>query len=347
MTHRDYIISQIKHEETDYIPYELRMEGSAQAKLTEYYGSAEWLNTLHWPIAMAPSYFDSWNTQRLQDPSIPNKTIDAYGNRWTWSNDMAHLDQGGMVGIEPQYYKWPGLNDFFWAERKAELAQWCSSIPSDQFSMLPLGAGHWELTWRLLGVEEALIATLDDPDFFDDILEHLDVLLNQFLDAVLDKPVDAFFICDDWCDQRTCTFGIKTWQKHIKPRLARFYQKIHDSGKYVIQHVCGNAEPLLPDLIEIGLDVLETVQPEAMDVYRVKKLYGDKITFFGALGVQNLVRFGTPDQIRDEIRRLRCELGKGGGFILAPCKPMNYDVPVENLAAVYETFIEENHKFLC
>ena len=77
----------------------------------------------------------------------------------------------------------------------------------------------------------------------------------------------------------------------------------------------------------------------------MKKLYGDKISFFGALGVQNLINFGTPDQVRDEIRRLRRELGKGGGFILSSAKHLNNTVPVENLAAIYETFIEENHKF--
>jgi len=102
----------------------------------------------------------------------------------------------------------------------------------------------------------------------------------------------------------------------------------------------------MQDLVEIGLDVRESVQSEAMDVYKVKKLYGDKITFFGALGVQDTVNFGTPNQIRAEIRRLRRELGVGGGFILAPAKALDGEQPIENLAAIYETFVEENHKFI-
>ncbi len=77
----------------------------------------------------------------------------------------------------------------------------------------------------------------------------------------------------------------------------------------------------------------------------MKNLYGDKLTFFGALGVQRTIPFGTPDQIRDEIRELRRTLGKGGGFILAPAKHLNSAVPVENLAAVCETFLEDNYKF--
>ena len=79
MTYRDYVIAQIKHKETDYIPYELRLAGGVPEKLTEFYGSDSWRKELHWPIATAPSFFDSWDTQRWIDPSEPNKTIDAYG----------------------------------------------------------------------------------------------------------------------------------------------------------------------------------------------------------------------------------------------------------------------------
>ena len=344
MTHRDYVLAQLNHEETDYIPYEYRIDRDAADKLTEYYGSGDWWHQLHWPLIGSPAYFDSWNTFKPIDPNQPNKFVDAYGSIWT-QGVIAHLDRNAMYGVEPQDYKWPTFEDFMWDARKQEMQGWLDHLPSDRFSLINLGAGHWELMWRLLGVEDALCLTIEDPDLFEDLMDHLDVLLNQFMDYFLDKPGDAFYICDDWCDQRTCMFGVETWRKYFKPRLAKFYQKAHDAGKMVIQHVCGNVDPLIPDLVDIGLDVLESVQPEAMDVYKMKKLYGNKISFFGALGVQNLINFGTPDQVRDEIRRLRRELGKGGGFILSSAKHLNNTVPVENLAAIYETFIEENQKF--
>ncbi|MBP5256249.1 MAG: hypothetical protein J6Z80_04250 [Clostridia bacterium] len=342
---RDYVLAQLHHEETDFIPYEYRIDRDAGDKLTEYYGSGEWWNNLLWPLIGSPAYFDSWNTFRPLDPNDPTKVIDAYGNHWTQTKDIAHLDRCAMYGMEPQDYKWPTIDAFYGPERRAEMERWAAAIPDDRFSLVNLGAGHWELIWRLLGVEDALILTIDDPDLFDDIIEHLDVLLHQFLDAVIDRPVDSVYICDYWCDQRSCMIGTETWRRHIKPRLAKFYKRIHDSGKYVIQHVCGKVDPLIPDLLEIGLDVLESVQSEAMDVPEMKRLYGDRLTFFGALGVQRTVPFGTPAEIRDEIRNLRATLGKGGGFILAPAKHLNSAVPAENLAAIYETFIEENYKF--
>ena len=153
-------------------------------------------------------------------------------------------------------------------------------------------------------------------------------------------------ISDDWCDQRSCMIGPERWRRHIKPRLEKLYRKIHDHGKITITHVCGNVTPLLGDLVEIGLDVLESVQSEAMNPYEAKKQYGDRLSFWGGFGVQYIPVRGTPDQVRNEIRKLRTEMSKGGGYVLAPAKPLNTAAPVENLVAAYETFVEENHKYL-
>ncbi|MBQ7010333.1 MAG: hypothetical protein IJN63_01375 [Clostridia bacterium] len=345
MTHRDYVLAQINHEETEYIPYHIRLGRKASDALTAHYGSEDWKKNILWSIEGSPAFFDSWNTFKRLDPNDPTLFYDAYGAHWKHAG-LPHLEKPAMDGIDPRDYKWPTMEDFFDDEKKAVMQKWLDNLPTDKFTLINIGAGHWELMWRLLGVEEALMLTIDDPELFDELIGHLDVLINQFMDYFLDKPGDAFYICDDWCDQRTCMFSIETWRRHIKPRIARLYKKAHDAGKLVVQHVCGNVEPLMQDLVEIGLDVLESVQSEAMDVYKVKKLYGDKITFFGALGVQDTVNFGTPNQIRAEIRRLRRELGVGGGFILAPAKALDGEQPIENLAAIYETFVEENHKFI-
>ena len=345
MNLRDQIFAAIRHEETGFIPYEYRIDKEPEERLTAYYGSEDWKKKLLNPLTMSPGFFDSWDTFRYIDPNDLTKRVDAYGNYWTQSREIAHLDRNAMYGMEPGDYKWPELSDFYGDEQNAKMQQWADSLNGEQFSLLNLGAGHWELIWRLLGVEDALCMTIEDPDLFDDIIEHLDVLLNRFFDVMLEFPADGLYICDDWCDQRSCMFSINTWRRHIKPRLARLYQKTHDAGKLVFQHVCGKVDPLIPDLLEIGLDVLESVQSEAMDVPKMKELYGDRLTFFGGLGVQKSVQFGTPEEIRGEIRNLRSTIGKGGGFILAPAKHLSYAVPTENLAAIYEEFITENANY--
>ena len=115
-------------------------------------------------------------------------------------------------------------------------------------------------------------------------------------------------------------------------------------GKYVLTHCCGGIDKILPDVIEIGLDVYQSVQPEAKNnnPYDLKQKYGDKITFWGGLGSQQMIPYGTPSEIKDEVRHLRKEMSKGGGYILGPAKEIQPDTPDENIAAVIEAFIDQS-----
>ena len=106
-------------------------------------------------------------------------------------------------------------------------------------------------------------------------------------------------------------------------------------------HCCGSVADIMPDIIEIGLDVLESVQPEAagMNPYDLKAAWGDKITFWGGLGSQSTIPFAEPEVVKQEIRHLRNEMGKGGGYILAPAKPLRPETPTENAVAIIEEFL--------
>ncbi|HUU09256.1 MAG TPA: uroporphyrinogen decarboxylase family protein [Phycisphaerae bacterium] len=130
----------------------------------------------------------------------------------------------------------------------------------------------------------------------------------------------------------------------LKPRWARLYQAVHDAGKFTISHCCGSVVDIMPDIIEIGLDVLESVQPEArgMNPYELKRRWGDRITFWGGLGSQSTIPFAAPDAIRAEVRRLVREMGKGGGYMLAPAKGLQPETPTENAVAVLESFVHQD-----
>jgi len=94
----------------------------------------------------------------------------------------------------------------------------------------------------------------------------------------------------------------------------------------------------MPDIIEIGMDVLESVQPEArgMNPYELKRQWGDKIAFWGCLGSQSTVPFGSPEEIHAEVGRLCSEMSRGGGFILSTAKPLQPETPTENAVALVE-----------
>jgi len=214
----------------------------------------------------------------------------------------------------------------------------------DSFSLVKMGWGLWESCWGIRGFENAMIDCIVEPDFFAELLDRLTETYMVRVAHCADLPVDGILFGDDWGDQRGVSIGPERWRKFIKPRYARIYDAAHAQGKIVLSHCCGSAADIIPDMIEIGLDVYESVQPEAagMNPYELKKQWGDKITFWGCLGSQSTVPFGTPSEIHDEVRRLCREMGKGGGYILAPAKTLQPETPTENAVAVVESFINQN-----
>lgn len=105
---------------------------------------------------------------------------------------------------------------------------------------------------------------------------------------------------------------------------------------YVAQHSCGDISEVFPDLVELGLDIYNTFQPEIYNVAEMKKLYGDKITFLGGISTQQLLPNAAPEEIKIEIRRLMDILGENGGYIVAPAHAMTNDIPTENIMAFLE-----------
>ena len=344
-TLKDIVRAQINHDETDFVPYSLLLEKSAVEKLDQYYESTCWKEDNVESVYITREGFDTWDTFICYDPSHPEKKRDAFGSEWTYTDNIIHLDKPGLEGIKYENYKWPTIDDFLNQEKWERFKQECREN-SGKYLVGRNGAGPFELSWRMMGVENALEACVADEDLYEDIVEHITVLMEQFIDECVKLPVDAILFGDDWCDQRGCTMGPDRWRRFFKPRLARMYDRIHKAGRKAITHVCGSVAVLVPELIEIGLDVLESVQPEAaeMNPYELKRRFGKDMTFWGCLGCQNIVTFGTPEELKSEIRRLRMEMSRGGGYILAPAKPLNHTVQTENLVAIYETFIEENYK---
>ncbi len=104
----------------------------------------------------------------------------------------------------------------------------------------------------------------------------------------------------------------------------------------MLHHSCGSIVPIIPDLVELGLDILHPIQPEAMDVRQLKRDFGAHLTFCGGVRTQTLLPEGSPEEVRAEVRALKRDLGRGGGFILEPGITLQADVPLANLVALIE-----------
>jgi len=139
---------------------------------------------------------------------------------------------------------------------------------------------------------------------------------------------------DDWDTQTGLIMNPEIGRMFIKPRVAKLYAEVKAAGLPVFIHSCGNIMEIIPDLIEIGVNVINPVQVIAIDPEEIKRKYGDKICLFGAVSTQKTFPYGTAEDMKKEVKHKT--LGKGGGYILAPDQELQMDVPIENIMAFIE-----------
>ena len=338
MKPREIILDQIGHRETSPVPFTLGFEGDVAERLDGHYGNSQWRQQLT-PYMTSVSAVETLAREIIDD----TKVRDLYGAVWRLDRRPWHLEQPPLAEPSLEGYTFPEPERFFRPEWKERARKTCEEN-GDSFLMAGLGWGLFEVSWNLRGFENVMMDTVAEPDFYEELLDRLTELYLAFVEYTADLPVDAIMFGDDWGDQRGVIIGPERWRRFFKPRWAKIYQAAHDSGKAVISHCCGSIVDIIPDVIEIGLDVLESVQPEAvgMSPYELKKQWGDKLTLWGGLGSQSTIPFGTPEQIKEEVGRLCAEMGKGGGYILSPAKALQPETPTQNAVAVLEAFTQQN-----
>ena len=196
----------------------------------------------------------------------------------------------------------------------------------------------FETAWYLHGMEDTLCDMIADEDYagalFDKVMQFpLRAGLN-----LIDAGVDMVWLGDDVATQRGMMFSLELWRKLLKPRYAEIFAGYRKKRPDITlaYHSCGNCEEILDDMIEIGLNVLNPIQPLSMDPVHIKRRYGKHLTLFGAIDVQQLLPFGTPAQIEKTVREAKAVLGEGGGYILSPAHHIQSDTSLENIQAYYE-----------
>ena len=202
----------------------------------------------------------------------------------------------------------------------------------------------FETAWMLRGLAQFLMDMALNEGYAEELIErgmryHLD-LAKRFVA----KGVDVIWTGDDFGEQHKMLMSPKMWRRYFKPRYAEYYAELKrlNPNLIIAHHSDGNIEPIIPDFIEIGLDVLQAVQPQSMDPEKLKRQYGERLAFWGTMDVQHTFPYGTPEDVAAEARQRMEIVGRDGGLILAPSHGIQPDVPLPNLRAFYETVRPEN-----
>jgi len=238
-------------------------------------------------------------------------------------------------------YPWPDfLADYRWegAARNVEAIKKLDLICAASMQMT-----IFEVAWYLRGMEEFMMDLMAGEEIAFTLLDILTEIRVGMAGRYAEAGVDLLMLGDDVATQLNMMISRDLWRETIKPRLARVIRAAKEARPEILifYHCDGNMEAILPDLIEIGVEVLNPVQPECMDPVKLKKRFGDKLAFWGCIGTQTTMPFGTPEDVKRKVRDLIATVGKGGGLFLAPTHMLEPEVPWANVEAFVEAVREQ------
>jgi len=156
------------------------------------------------------------------------------------------------------------------------------------------------------------------------------------------EGIDLFFMGDDFGTQHGLFVSPQMWRRFLQPGFQALVELGKRRGYLVAHHSCGSLQPIIPDLVDCGLDILNPVQPDVYDMDRreLKRLFGDRLCFHGSISIQRTLPFGSPDDVRQEVRERFETLGPGGGFIFCTAHNIQADTPLENVQALFAAYRE-------
>jgi uroporphyrinogen decarboxylase len=351
MNSRERVRKALKFERPDRAPRELWIVAA-----TDMLRSAEVDGVLRQfpPDITYPSAEGGWNFQKKRNdglhtfhygpsarasgtPFEVGTYVDAWDARWSVSEvgvtgEVKHPPLADWAALDRYAPPWETLEGANWDD----VNRFCDA--TDRFVISLNTSNPFERLQFLRGTEQVFL----DLAWGSAELLRVRDMLHEFFLADIERwcktNVDAIKIQDDWGAQNTLLISPAMWRKLFKPLYAEYCRLIHASGKFVFMHSDGQIADILPDLIEIGVDALNS-QLFCMDIEEVGRKHKGQITFWGELDRQHILPFGEPRDVRESVRRVRRALDSGNGGVIAQFQFGKFD-PLENVIAAFEAWLE-------
>lgn len=369
MTPRERVITALAHQEPDQVP--IALGGGPYGLVDDLYFKMLDLLQLGDPVPPFRtghniSYMDDRLLEKLQidtryvwpglspsspvpSPDNPDKIVDGFGQPWVRAVPYYYADRGILVDSTDindidSLVKWPDTSDPKWTKGVRERAQ-ALREGTDYFviARMVTSYGPFQMACSLRGTEQFMIDMTENPDYAMHLLERITDTIVGLLRRYLEAGGAYFDMIelpgDDYAGNTNLVMSPRMFRRFIRPQLERIVGtiKTFNPNIKVMLHSDGAIEKLLPDLIEIGVDVVHPLEPlPAMDLDAIKEKYGSQISFLGGIDISHAMP-GTKDMVIEEVKTRIRQLAPGGGYILAPANHLQADVPPENVVTLYET----------
>ena len=329
MTVRDRVFNAIAHKTPDVVPYHISFTKGAMENMRSYCSGTDFLDGLGNCFTMVG--FDLFGEEPEVSPGIIE---DRFGVQWdrTIDTDIGVVCNRLIDEDTLERYRFPDPDD----ETLYAGAQRLIDEAGDTIKVGGVGFLTYERAWSLTGIAELLEYMVLNKPFVHELLRRITEYNLRVVKNACEFNIDGMRFGDDWGQQKGLIMGPELWREFIKPCIKKVYDYVKSRGKFVMIHSCGNVSSIFPDIIECGVDIFNPFQPEVIDVYEIKRLYGDKLSFYGGISTQRTLPYGTKEDTVSEVNRLLAEIGRNGGYIASPAHDIPRDAKPENVLAMID-----------
>jgi len=357
MTSRQRVLTALHHEEPDRVPIQVDFTPEAAEKISTHLGLSDATVEAYTgeisdlPIALGHDLLVAWHgiaTSFYAVDDAPEYTCE-WGLRWRWV-DIPGGRYTEVVGrpLEDERrldsYACPDPTESWRYEAARKLVREHGNTHAIVGAM---PCTTFEGAWYLRGFDRFMVDLAVNRDFANKLLGKLYEFQLVTGTTLAEIGVDIIWMGDDFGTQASLLMSPEMWREFFKPLYAQLIGAFKDVNPEVkiAYHSDGNIEPLLPEFIEVGVDILNAVQPKAMDPAHLKKRFGQNLCFWGTVDIQEVLPFGTPEDVEQEVERRIRTVGPGGGLILGPSHNIQPDTPLENILAFYRA-VEKHGYYL-
>ncbi len=357
MNSKERVLTAVAHSQPDRIPVDYWAVPELTETLLEEFGLVnedELLEKLKIDIRYVKPSFSGSDFKEQPDGSLHKRLSDGtFADIWGVKRKKISWGKGSYLEMisspleeansvkEIKNHSWPDVEAFNYESILNQCLNYKDFAIICTGDRLTTRASIFKLAMYLRGMDRFFMDLALNPGLVETLvakllefhLEH-----NRRIFEIAAKHIDIFMLGDDFGSENGLLISLAMFRKFFKPALRDLINLAKKFNLKTMLHTCGGVRELIPDLTEIGLDILNPIQTRAknMDPKKLKKEFGKNICFHGSIDIQKTLSFGTPDEIKRTVNSHIKTLGEGGGFILAPSHNLQMDIPIDNIIAIYE-----------